>query len=360
MAQTLLSLSNSGNVLDYVGPRIDDKEYIDLYNHIYILSKEHIWIRRVWYLLHGITNGGYHSWKTLRLDIEGYDAIILESTKLDYIIEKIGNKKLYIRVHNVEHDYAKKDFLMGRSLTKWMLFILAKRQEKALVERADILVTLTKEDSMRLKELYPNISRKRIKVIPVCVKSKKTESYTRECTNKLQMLITGSLWFGGNYTGIIWFINNVVPKLNIPFELTIAGSHPSPQLLELMQNNIQLIDSPQSMVPYFESSDLILAPIFQGAGMKVKIAEALSFGKPIVGTTHAFIGYDIQDRTNSYVANSSEEFCKAIETYYKLSKDEKNEMSKAAYNLFVQNYSLDKSGILWKQIIYEKMSYDKY
>lgn len=353
--QTLLSLFNNGYELEYVGPEIYEKEYQDLYNRCYILDSENILFRRAWYLLHGITNSRYHAWKNLNINIDKYDAVILDFTKLDYIIPKIGRKKLYVRVHNVEQDYAKRDYLIRHSLAKGIIYLLTKRQEKLLTERADILITLTEEDNVRLQELYPYICKKKLRTIPVCVRKPAERISVHEYKDVIQLLITGSLWFGGNYTGIIWFINDVVPKLRVPFKLIIAGSHPHPKLLKLVQDkdNVLLIDSPQNMSPYFKSSDLILAPIFQGAGMKVKIAEALSYGKPIVGTSHAFTGYDIQHRVNSYVANSAEEFLEAVESYYRLSKREKDIMGVSAYNLYSRKYSLSRSSEMWKQILSE-------
>lgn len=47
----------------------------------------------------------------------------------------------------------------------------------------------------------------------------------------------------------------------------------------------------ESMAAYYESADVIIEPVFDGGGMKVKTIEALSFGKVIVSTSESLNGY---------------------------------------------------------------------
>ena len=54
-----------------------------------------------------------------------------------------------------------------------------------------------------------------------------------------------------------------------------------------------------------------MAPVLHGAGIKVKVAEALSFGLPIIGTSHAWIGYE-NIKEGKTVADLSEDFLEAL------------------------------------------------
>lgn len=40
----------------------------------------------------------------------------------------------------------------------------------------------------------------------------------------------------------------------------------------------------------------MVMPIFSGSGMKVKTAEALMYGKFLIGTKEAFEGYEIDEK----------------------------------------------------------------
>ena len=79
--------------------------------------------------------------------------------------------------------------------------------------------------------------------------------------------------------------------------------------------------------------------LFRSAGMKVKTAEALSFGKIFVGTDESLIGYrelagDLLGNS-IFVCNSKEEFARAIN-----SCDFRNGFSLENYEFFLKNYSV--------------------
>ena len=166
------------------------------------------------------------------------------------------------------------------------------------------------------------------------------------------MLITGSLWFGPNYDGIKWFIQNCYSKIIVKTQLVIAGYKPNPELKELANiYDIDVIDSPIDMEPYFKAADIAIAPVFDGAGMKVKVAEALSYGLPVVGTTHAFTGYDIVEGKNSWCTDTEQGFIDAIVNYSNMSEENKKNMGKEAYRLYEDKYSQNVSTHMMKNII---------
>ena len=46
---------------------------------------------------------------------------------------------------------------------------------------------------------------------------------------------------------------------------------------------------------YYRNCDVVIAPIFEGSGMKTKTTEALMWGKYIIGTNESFCGFAIDD-----------------------------------------------------------------
>ncbi|MFQ9018211.1 MAG: glycosyltransferase family 4 protein [[Clostridium] symbiosum] len=358
VAQTLVSLYRNHYEIDYVGPEIEEEDYARLYRTLFVLNKTEKIQQKIWDGLHGITNSRYRAWMdfTKTVDLSQYEAIVMDFTKQDYCLEVLENKRIFVRVHNVEVDFAFKDFRMRKTLKSYLVYHTNKKSEKRIVNQADALVILTESDKARLLELYPDVKETKMTIIPVCLEEQKENTDNEEIKqgkSRLKILITGSLWFGGNYQGISWFIEQVYPMLNLEFELIIAGAKPSKKLKELLsvKENIRLIDSPPKMEPYFRECDIVAAPVFDGAGMKVKIAEAFSYGKPVVGTSHAFIGYEKSDRRISYVADSASDFCKAFSSYASLSQNEKRERNEIALSTFKKEYSMQLSSQRWKQII---------
>lgn len=355
--QSLLSLIQSGYTVDYVGPKILDNQLSSLYNKTFFLEPSNNLALRFYDSLFMNTNQRYRSWLNLNIDLDAYDIIYMDFTKLHYVLNRIKNKPLIVRVHNVEKDYSYNNYLHHKNLVNFFDNIFAGPREKLIANHANRLIALTEKDKKRLCDLY-HIPADKISIIPVCVSNPNTSINhitQRIISNSqtLNILITGSLWYGSNYEGILWFLKFVYAKLTINRHLCIAGAHPTPELKNFVANDptITLIDTPPDISPYFKAADIFVAPIFDGAGMKVKVAEALSFGLPVIGTSHAFEGYDITDQINSYLADNDIDFINKIEQYFKLSPSYRLKVQTAALDLYSNKYSLNSSAAALKKII---------
>ena len=60
---------------------------------------------------------------------------------------------------------------------------------------------------------------------------------------------------------------------------------------EECSDKVHVIGTVESLREWYVNADLIVAPIFEGGGMKVKTAEALSYGKHFVGCSESLEGY---------------------------------------------------------------------
>ncbi len=94
-----------------------------------------------------------------------------------------------------------------------------------------------------------------------------------------------------NIKGFFWFYENVLPYLRFDYLITIAGTG-SVELGKLVNGkNINIVGKVDSLEEYYLDADIVIAPIFDGGGMKVKTLEALSYGKTLVGTPESLHGY---------------------------------------------------------------------
>ena len=136
-----------------------------------------------------------------------------------------------------------------------------------MIDEADIVLAITPEDKKRLIELYGTSERK-IYVCPVGVNTaqkRRENSINRE--KKLNCLITGSLWFGPNAEGTLWVLNEVFPRVADICRLTIAGAKPNNEIRDACKKkDAVLVESPESMKPYFETADLITSDFSLCAG----------------------------------------------------------------------------------------------
>ena len=340
------ALSKIADRVDYVGPQIKDPEIAGMYNKAEYLENTLTPMQKVWSLLHFQFDRKYISWKKKAIDFSRYDYIFIEFTKLDYVLRDIlksGYKgKILVRAHNVEKDYLRISYESDKNFVNFIKHVLSGRREGYMVHHADAVLAITETDKNRLIELYGSPEEK-IVICPVGVNEPKYDkSFDGKIGEKLNCLITGSLWFGPNADATAWFITNVFPQVKNICNLTVAGFKPNDTVKQLcFQQGVNLIDSPESMQPYFEQADMVLAPIFEGGGMKVKIAEAMSYGLPVVTTPHGAIGYDMVDKENVLIANTAEGFSEAINLYYQLDINARINFLNSEWQLYCGKYSLE-------------------
>lgn len=85
--------------------------------------------------------------------------------------------------------------------------------------------------------------------------------------------------------------------------------------------------------------------------MKVKIAEAMSYGLPVVTTSHGAIGYNLKNNINIYVADEKKEFVNAIQKYFYMSVSERRIFLESEWSIYKKFYSLDAIECICKKII---------
>lgn len=334
------------NSVTYIGPKIENTAVESWFKNTIYMSRKLTPIEKVKSLMHLQVDKYYILWNKIDIDFNEYDLIYIDFTRWDYVVKRIrkfGYKgKIIVRAHNVEKDYLQVEYKSEKTLSSFIRSVLATSREKYMIDESDIILAITPEDKKRLIELY-GIPEKKIYVCPVGVNSAKDRR--KRDTNKgkkLNCLITGSLWFGPNAEGTLWVLNEVFPKVADICTLTIAGAKPNDEIRNACKKkNAILVESPESMKPYFESADMVLVPIFGGGGMKVKIAEAMSYNLPVVTTSHGKIGYTITDHKNGFISDTPEGFASGIREFYFMNPEEKVRFLDEEWKLYEQNYSLE-------------------
>ncbi len=114
-------------------------------------------------------------------------------------------------------------------------------------------------------------------------------------------IIACHLGVAQNIPGILRFIDQewskcVADSRLAGSRLIVAGASPSPSIVAACrsQPRIELVPSPTESVmrDLMGRSIACISAIDAGSGIKVRVAEALRLGRPVIGTTHSFIGYE--------------------------------------------------------------------
>ena len=216
---------------------------------------------------------------------------------------KYPNIKIICFFHNIEKQYADQ-YLKVNGLRHIPFYCLVRYNEIKSIEYADHHIVLNSRDSLLLKSTY-NIDSSMI--MPVTYKDVFNEAKViLNKTEHLTLLFVGTAFFA-NLEAVRFFIKKVLPNIDAKLVVIGKGMDEHKEGFLKCSNNIEVHGFVENLDEYYYACSAVIAPIFSGGGMKTKVAEALMYGKTVIGTNEAFQGYEI-DESCMIMCNSDEEF----------------------------------------------------
>ncbi len=107
-----------------------------------------------------------------------------------------------------------------------------------------------------------------------------------------------------NVVSINWFLNNVLPSLHEKkFNVHIFGN--VCEKIKITKSNLDKIflhGYTDSHHKIYDVIDIMINPCFAGSGQKIKTIESIVYGVPVIGSSEAFSGFDL-DYVNSCQTN---------------------------------------------------------
>lgn len=282
------------------------------------------------------------------------------SGKLIRDIKKI-NRDIRVMVYfpDIENVLLKKQ-MQGTTLSHKVSLGVLINNEKETVRYSDYNIVLNGRDGELFQKIY---NKDADCMIPIVVPDPFESDYAEMHEEKetLKILFVG-VDYEPNVEGIRWFINYVAPKLTFDWTLSIVGMNMERHRKEWGNEHINVIGTVENISDYYEICDVVIGPIFDGGGMKVKTAEALSFGKKFVGLPECLEGYweDVWDEIKNngiYCSSNEDEFAESLRslwnTSYKRRDDDIIRFMKKTYS-----YSAVKKK--YREAIEEGLRYYEY
>jgi glycosyltransferase involved in cell wall biosynthesis len=122
----------------------------------------------------------------------------------------------------------------------------------------------------------------------------------------LRVGFIGSLDFRPNQEAAQWILDELWPRIAAEMpeaRLAIAGSN-APEWLRP-----RVLGHVPDAQEFMSSMAVMIAPLFAGGGMRIKVLEAMALGKPVVATPLGAGGIDAQ---NLVIANDAASFAAAV------------------------------------------------
>lgn len=244
------------------------------------------------------------------------DALVhVDSSDLAAFADAAHDRRILLNHHNSESAMAfRRAGLEPNPARKLLLFAQAKKQaalEKRLGLRVSVNAVVSREDGRSLRVQCPSAH------VHVVENGTDTEYFAPfQATSEPNTLVfAASLNWYPNISALRYFRELIWPKLRneIPeLRCFIAGQNPVREIEQWADADpaITLIANPPDIRPWIAKGNVVICPMVDGGGTRLKLLDAMSAGKAIVTTRVGAEGLGIEHGKEALIADSAEEFAR--------------------------------------------------
>ena len=273
------------------------------------------------------------------IQTKNIDRIFVDGSNLGAFVKIVKTRfpkiKVYTFFHNVESRFFLGSLKQTKTLHALAVFLVNYLAERKSVNYCDKIICINERDSMLLQKIY---GKKATDLYPMSLEDKLPSTYISlpyKVKEKFALFVGGT--FYANQAGIFWFVNNVVPRISMKTYIVGRGFEKFKRELEINEK-VVVIGEVDSLSQWYHDAYFVVAPIFDGSGMKTKVAEAMMYGKKIIGTPEAFSGYEHVVEQAGRICYTADEFVQAIES--------SDEMVNSSFDpelrkMYEENYSFE-------------------
>lgn len=209
----------------------------------------------------------------------------------------IKNKTFLCKIYKFEVKFIAHNYLQ-----------MLKEKYDGLVKNAIFIINFTIEGNEISKKIYKKYSSKFLVIPPPLT------NFNIKSTHKLKVkrharniLFLGSCNYSPNKEAIQLIENNIAPKLP-EFNFILVGKN----CKKYKFGNIKSFGYIAHINKILDKSDICIAPIIHGGGIKTKLLDYIVACKPIIGTSLAFEGYPIKDGINAVIEDDIDRYAERI------------------------------------------------
>jgi glycosyltransferase involved in cell wall biosynthesis len=254
----------------------------------------------------------------------GYDVVYLDHLGMALYLREVRKvaprARVVLEQHNVESDFfgqfarEKKGPLRPIATYEWKS---ARAFEKKALRSVDAVVAISTDDARAFQEL----AGVRAHAVPQAMSFEARRSDAPAPASPPEVGYVGSLGWRPNAVGLDWICRDVWPHVRRAapeLTLSIVGSGlkdgPSGPVVPPAWNveGVKTIGFVRELAPYEQRWSAMVAPVFGGSGVRIKLLEAFRAGVPVVTTPDGARGLDLEDGKELFIAGEPEAFAKRL------------------------------------------------
>jgi glycosyltransferase involved in cell wall biosynthesis len=274
-------------------------------------------------------------------DLIGYFGLL--NTEIPKILDIIDDEILFLW-----RDIKNSNF----SLNRWKNLIASIIIAKKYIRKCSAIITVSQEDTNHIKRIsnFHNVH-----TIPNGV------DFIYYCPDESikkvdgQIIFIGSMNWCPNRQAVNWFLKNcwdTILKNKSNATLIVIGKFLQNDFKQELETykNVKAIGFVDDLRNYIRASEVSIAPMVSGSGIKNKILEAWALGQPVVATHLGAKGIFCKNEENILLANNSKLFSKQVIRLLS-DKNLKDKIAKEGRKHVIMNYSWEKIGNEFNRLI---------
>lgn len=184
--------------------------------------------------------------------------------------------------------------------------------ERWLTEQFPTTLVISRRDQALFQQQNPAADRVRYAPLGVPVENFLSPQSRANST----LIITGTMNYHPNIASVLYFAEKIFPKIRQQrpdVRLEIVGAHPSSRIQALgTDSQIAVTGFVPSVTERLRQATIALAPVTYGAGIQIKVLEAFLTSTPLVATSMAVRGLDVQADEHLLIADTPSDFATAV------------------------------------------------
>lgn len=247
------------------------------------------------------------------LAAEEFDVIHAETTYMaQFLPRRKRRARLVVGLQNVEwlrhrRGAERATGLLSRLVGRWEAHKMRRWEAQAL-RRADLVCVVSTTEAALVHSLAPQTQ---VCLVPNGVDTTEFTPRPDQENPHPHLVFVGTLSYPPNAEAVLHFCWHILPLIRAAapdVHLTVVGQQPPPEVCALADTGITVTDTVPDVRPYLAAAQVVIVPLLQGAGTRLKILEALAMGKAVVSTGIGAEGLDLTHGCELLIAERDEDF----------------------------------------------------